>query len=72
MRYLRTEASMAYPAGRLIAVQGSKAHVLAVDGWLSLGSPLPRRAITLSRGEAEDWCAVEGWSLALLDQLPIE
>lgn len=63
---------MAYPAGRLIAVQGPRAHVLAVDGWLRLGATLPRSATTMTREEAEDWCEAAGWDLFLLDQLPPE
>lgn len=63
---------MAYPAGRLIAVEGSAAHVLAVDGWLRLGAFPPRTATPISRVEAEDWCEAQGWSLFLLDQLPAD
>lgn len=61
---------MAYPAGRLIAVVGGTARVLAVDGWLRLGTAFPRTATPVTRQEAEDWCAAEGWNPFLLDQLP--
>lgn len=63
---------MAYPAGRLIAVCGGKAHVLAVDGWLRLGTAFPRNAVPVTKQEAEDWCEAEGWDLFLLDQLPTD
>lgn len=70
MRYLRTEQTMAFPHGRLLASRDGRVYVLAPDGWDLLGGPRPAHASGLSREEAEDWCEREGWDLNLLDGLP--
>ena len=41
VRFLRTEASMAYPDGRLLAVRNSTAHILTPDGWSRLSAAIP-------------------------------
>ncbi|MBP2340545.1 hypothetical protein JOF41_006723 [Saccharothrix coeruleofusca] len=70
-RYLLTQAAMAFPRGRLLAVRGGRLHVLAPDGWDVVGGPRPDGARPISREEAEDWCEHEGWDLALLDRVPL-
>ncbi|OLF17741.1 hypothetical protein BU204_09595 [Actinophytocola xanthii] len=71
VRYLRTEPTMAYPDGRLLAVRDGQLHVLAPDGWIRLRSTTrPPGTTPLTREEAEDWCDQTGWDLALLDTLP--
>lgn len=67
---MRTEATMAYPEGRLLAARDGVVHVLALDGWSKLGSGIPRGADPLSREDAEDWCEQQGWELDLLDRVP--
>jgi hypothetical protein len=69
VRYLRTEESMAFPYGRLLAVRGGVLHVLAPDGWDRVASAAAG-ARSISREEAEDWCEREGWDLNLLDEVP--
>ncbi|HUQ60392.1 hypothetical protein [Lentzea sp.] len=69
-RYLRTEQTMAFPHGRLIATRDGASYVLAPDGWDHLPGPRPRHATSVSREEAEDWCESEGWDLNLLDEVP--
>lgn len=71
-RYLRSEETMAFPHGRLLAATDGHMFVLAPDGWDLLGGTRPRRASSLSREEAEDWCEREGWDLNLLDALPAD
>ncbi|HEV2778174.1 MAG TPA: hypothetical protein VGX25_02115 [Actinophytocola sp.] len=70
VRFLRTEPTMAFPAGRLLALREGQLHVLAPDGWTRLGGDRPIGATPVSREEAEDWCEREGWDLHLLDQVP--
>jgi hypothetical protein len=70
VRFLRTEPSMAFPRGRLLAVRAGHAHVLAPDGWDHVGDRGPVGATGLSREEAEVWCEREGWHPALLDRVP--
>ncbi len=70
MRFLRTESTMAFPDGRLLAIRDGQLHVLAPDGWTHLATPEPANATTLTREEAEDWCEHEGWDLHLLDEVP--
>jgi hypothetical protein len=70
VRFLRTEPTMAFPEGRLLAVREGKLHVLGPDGWGAIGDARPRRATPLTREEAEDWCEHQGWGLHLLDQVP--
>lgn len=70
VRFLRTEPTMAFPFGRLVAVRDGRHHVLAPDGWDPLGTRRPPAAQPLSREEAEDWCEREGWDLHLLDAVP--
>ena len=67
---MRTEATMAYPEGRLLASRDGVVHVLAPDGWSKLGPAAPPNAEPLSREDAEDWCERQGWELALLDAVP--
>lgn len=69
-RFLRTEQTMAFPHGRLIASHDGANYVLAPDGWDHLAGPKPRHAMYVSREEAEDWCEREGWDLHLLDEVP--
>ena len=70
VRFLRTEPTMAFSEGRLLAIRDGQLHVLAPDGWTRLGGPRPAGAEPLTRQEAEDWCEREGWDLHLLDQVP--
>jgi hypothetical protein len=70
VRFLRTEATMAYPDGRLLALREGAMHVLAPDGWTRLRSNRPLGTTWLTREEAEDWCEREGWDLHLLDAVP--
>lgn len=69
-RFLRSEQTMAFPHGRLIASRDGVNYVLAPDGWDHLAGPHPRRAMPVSREDAEDWCEREGWDLHLLDEVP--
>lgn len=70
VRFLRTESTMAYPAGRLLALRDGGLHALAPDGWIALGRTLPAGAAPMTREEAEDWCEAAGWDLHLLDAVP--
>jgi hypothetical protein len=70
VRFLRTEPTMAFPEGRLLAMREAQLHVLAPDGWTRLAGTRPTGATTLTRQDAEDWCEREGWDLHLLDQVP--
>lgn len=70
VRFLRTERTMAYPEGRLLAVRDGQLHVLAPDGWTRIGGDRPTGSTLLTRQDAEDWCEHEGWDLHLLDQVP--
>jgi hypothetical protein len=72
LRFMRTEATMAYPEGRLLALRGGSLHVLAPDGWARLGQAVPSTAACLSREDAEDWCEQQGWDLELLNSVPGE
>lgn len=67
---MRTEATMAYPEGRLIAVRDAVPHVLGPNGWSRLGEAVPPSAEPLTREEAEDWCEQQGWDLELLNSVP--
>lgn len=67
---MRTEATMAYSDGRLLALRDGLVHVLAPDGWSRLGADAPPNADPLSREDAEDWCEQQGWDLELLDAVP--
>ncbi|MGH3435842.1 MAG: hypothetical protein ACRDRN_05180 [Sciscionella sp.] len=71
VRFLRTDITMAYPDGRLLALRDGRMHVLAPDGWTSIGPVRATGAVQLSREEAEDWCERAGWDLNLLDALPV-
>lgn len=70
VRFLRTEPTMAFPEGRLLAIRDARLHVLAPDGWTLLGRERPRDSVWLNREEAEDWCERAGWDLHLLDKVP--
>ncbi len=70
VRFLRTEATMAFPEGRLLALRDGQLNVLAPDGWTRLRATRPPGTGWLSREEAEDWCEREGWPLQLLDEVP--
>jgi hypothetical protein len=70
VRFLRTESTMAYPEGRLLALRAGAMHVLAPDGWTRLRANRPPGTTWLTREEAEDWCEREGWDLHLLDHVP--
>jgi hypothetical protein len=67
---MRTQATMAYPEGRLLALRDGAVHVLAPDGWSKLGPSVPPGAGSLRREDAEDWCERQGWDLELLDAVP--
>jgi hypothetical protein len=69
-RFLRTEQTMAFPHGRLIASHDSVNYVLAPDGWDHLAGPRPRHATYVSREEAG--AAGELFSVRkdLLDEVP--
>jgi hypothetical protein len=70
VRFLRTEATMAFPQGRLLALRAGRLHVLAPDGWVRLGRERPSGAEWLSREDAEDWCQRQGWDLEFLNLVP--
>ncbi|MGW5055501.1 hypothetical protein [Actinokineospora sp. NPDC004072] len=70
VRFLRTEPTMAFPQGRLLALRDARLHVLAPDGWDRLGRGRPAGAQWVSRAEAEDWLEHQGWDSALLDAVP--
>lgn len=70
VRFIRTEAAMAYPEGRLLAVRDRELYVLAADGWSRVTADMPSNAAPLTREEAEDWCERQGWDLELLDAVP--
>jgi hypothetical protein len=70
VRFLRTQATMAFPEGRLLALRDGQLHVLAPDGWTRLRTERPRGSGWLTREEAEDWCEREGWPLHLLNEVP--
>ena len=70
VRFLRTQATMAFPEGRLLALHAGRLHVLAPDGWTQLRMERPRGSTWLTREEAEDWCEREGWPLNLLNTVP--
>lgn len=70
VRFLRTESTMAFPEGRLLALREGQLYVLAPDGWTRLRASRPAGTNWLSREEAEDWCEREGWDLHLLDAVP--
>jgi hypothetical protein len=70
VRYIRTEATMAFPDGRLIAIRDTALYVLVADGWSTLTSEVPPHAVPLTREDAEDWCEHQGWDLELLDAVP--
>jgi hypothetical protein len=67
---MRTEATMAFPEGRLLAVRETALYVLAPDGWSKLATAVPPHADPLTREAAEDWCEGQGWDLELLDAVP--
>ncbi|MFI9010428.1 hypothetical protein ACIGNX_24645 [Actinosynnema sp. NPDC053489] len=68
--FLRAEATMAFPRGRLLAVRGGRLHVLAPDGWDVAGGPRPEGARPISREEAVEWCRFEGFDEEVLDAVP--
>jgi hypothetical protein len=70
VRFLRTEPTMAFPRGRLLAVRDDRRYVLAPDGWTALGGNRLSSPTPMSRKEAEDWCAREGRDRHLLDEVP--
>lgn len=70
VRFLRTDATMAYPQGRLLVLRDGGLHAMAPDGWIALGRTIPAGAVPVTREEAEDWCEIAGWDLHLLDELP--
>ncbi|WP_225978230.1 hypothetical protein [Gandjariella thermophila] len=70
VRYLRSEPTMAFPRGRLLAQRGERIFLLATDGWIRTGRGRPPGASRLSRKQAETWCAEEDLDAALLDDVP--
>lgn len=70
VRFLRTQSTMAFPEGRLLALRDGALHVLAPDGWSRLRTERPRGTAWLTREEAEDWCERQGWPLHLLNEVP--
>lgn len=69
VRYLRTEPTMAFPDGRLLARKQHQLYLLAPDGWTRLGDDRPIDAKPLTRPEAEDWCEREGIDWHAFEQL---
>lgn len=70
VRFARTESTMAYPDGRLLALREERLYVLAVDGWSAIGHGRPAGAQWLVRQEAEQWCAAQGVGVDVLDEVP--
>jgi hypothetical protein len=70
VRFLRTEPTMAYPDGRLLALRDEQLYVLAPDGWIRLRAGRPAGTTPMTREEAEDWCDHTGWDPTLLDTAP--
>jgi len=70
VRFLRTQATMAFPEGRLLALREGQLHVLAPDGWTRLRTERPPGSTWLTREDAADWCEQEGWPLHLLNEVP--
>jgi len=70
VRFMRTEATMAFQEGRLLALRDGHLHVLAADGWTRIRANRPAGTTWLSREQAEDWCEREGWDLHLLNEVP--
>jgi hypothetical protein len=70
VRFLRTQATMAFPEGRLLALRDGRLFVLAPDGWTRLRGERPTGSDWLAREEAEDWCERVGWPLHLLSEVP--
>jgi len=70
VRFLRSEPTMAFPHGRLIAQRDRQHYVLAPDGWTALGTTRPNGPAPITRQDAEDLCEHEGWDLHLLDEVP--
>src|SRR5262249_33099531 len=66
-RYLRTEATMAFPEGRLLASRARQLYLLSPDGWSGLGAARPIEAKSLTEAEAADWCMHQGVDLPALD-----
>lgn len=69
--FLRAEASMAFPRGRLLAVRGGRLYVLAPDGWDVVSGSRPEGARPISRDEAAAWCRFEGFDGGVLDVVPV-
>ena len=69
VQYLRTEPTMAFPDGRLIARKQRQLYLLAPDGWARLGADRAIDAKPLTREEAEDWCEREGIDWQSFEQL---
>lgn len=70
VRFLRTQSTMAFPEGRLLALREGSLHVLAPDGWTRLRTERPRGSSWVTREAAEDWCERQGWPLSLLNEVP--
>jgi hypothetical protein len=70
VRFLRTQSTMAFPEGRLLALREGSLHVLAPDGWTRLRTERPRGSTWVTREAAEDWCERQGWPLHLLNEVP--
>jgi hypothetical protein len=70
VRFLRSEPTMAFPRGRLLAARGDHVFLLAADGWIRTGRGRPPGASRLSRKQAREWCAQETLDAALLDEVP--
>ena len=70
VRFLRTQATMAFPEGRLLALREGQLYVLAPDGWTRLRTERPRGSTWLTHEEAEDWCEAQAWPLHLLNEVP--
>jgi hypothetical protein len=70
VRYLRSEPTMAFPRGRLLAARGDRVFLLVADGWIRTGRGRPPGAKRLSRKQAEAWCAREALDAALLGDVP--
>ncbi|HEX7661230.1 MAG TPA: hypothetical protein VF444_17295 [Pseudonocardiaceae bacterium] len=72
VRFLRSEPTMAYPRGRILAVSEGRYHVLANDGWVRLGQHRPTSAERLTREEAAKLCEATDLDARYLDAVPTE
>jgi hypothetical protein len=70
VRFLRTQTTMAYPDGRLLAQREAQLFVLAPDGWATVPPNRPPGSVDLTRAQAEAWCAQHDVPADRLDAVP--